>query len=497
MITTPAADAIEVSSEAIDVIINYAKGNPFYMQYFCYQIFERCLQERRTFVDANDTDAARHQLLRVLGRTNFSHFWEDNPTLDAEEQLRAKAENCAALACISVLGGSFEDVEELLSAQESFHLTSADEATSYDLRNGYERLLSRNVIRYDNETQKYFIVLPLLREWLAENAIAELLPLWTKYNQTRRAESGTAQTQSPSISVQDSIGFIIAEDDLIAIAQRLVYCGRQKDVAEIRSWLRQFDDEPRIEIAFQLLKRLAEKGFVNEGNRSLALKRLDDMVRVRRQQVGGKAWKIERGRYDNLCLAYVDSPLKSGADTTRDLRNMMRPGKSGAANEIGVWMERHVGDDPMVVIVDEFAGTGERLVKGVSQFRTTVGPSIWQQYTNEGRISVFIMFAFADAVQNVQVRHPDVHVVAANTFGDELRACAEEAEIFDDESDRRFARDILLQLGRELYPDAPLGYGDLGSLVAFYNTIPNNTLPIFWSNGRVRERQWIPIFPRP
>ena len=140
----------------------------------------------------------------------------------------------------------------------------------------------------------------------------------------------------------------------------------------------------------------------------------------------------------------------------------MRPGKSGAANEIGVWMERHAGDDPMVVIVDEFAGTGKSLVRGVGQFRSTVETSIWRQYTNQGRISVFLMFAFADAVQNVQHHYPDVHVVAANIFGDELRAYAEEAEIFDDEADRRFARDILLQLGRELYPDAPLGYGDLG-----------------------------------
>ena len=90
-----------------------------------------------------------------------------------------------------------------------------------------------------------------------------------------------------------------------------------------------------------------------------------------------------------------------------------------------------------------------------------------------------------------------MQIVAANILGDELRACAEEAMIFEGEAERRFARDVLVQLGRELYPDAPLGYGDLGALVAFHNTIPNNTLPIFWSNGRVRERQWVPIFPRP
>jgi hypothetical protein len=28
-----------------------------------------------------------------------------------------------------------------------------------------------------------------------------------------------------------------------------------------------------------------------------------------------------------------------------------------------------------------------------------------------------------------------------------------------------------------------MGFGDIGGLVAFHNTVPNNTLPVFWSNG--------------
>jgi hypothetical protein len=71
------------------------------------------------------------------------------------------------------------------------------------------------------------------------------------------------------------------------------------------------------------------------------------------------------------------------------------------------------------------------------------------------------------------------------------------AGIFESAADLRFAKDILLQIGRELYPDAPLGFGDLGALVAFHNTVPNNTLPVFWSNSRVGDKQWKPIFPRP
>ena len=284
---------------------------------------------------------------------------------------------------------------------------------------------------------------------------------------------------------------------MLAVSQKLIYCNRQKDVAEIRSWLRQFDDDSRIEVAFQLLKRLTERGFFNEGARSLAYSKIEEMVKARRLEVGDKRWKIERGRLDNLCLVYVDSGIKSGAATARELRNIMRPGKSGPAEEMGTWMERHLEEDPMLVIVDDFAGTGDSLTKGIRRFKDKIERELWNKYTKDGRISLFIMYSFPEALLNIRLKFPGLHVVGSAVLSDELRGCAEESGIFADAGDRRFARDVVLQLGRELYPDAPLGFGGLGALVAFRNTIPNNTLPIFWSNGRAGGRVWNPIFPRP
>jgi hypothetical protein len=496
LIVNPVANAIEFSQEAVDFIIDYCGGNPFYINNFCYQIFDRCLQEHRTFVDDNDADAVRHQLLRALGPTNFSHFWEDNPLLDQEDRRKAVAENCVALTCIGVLGGRYEDPEELLEVQDSLPLFVPDRATDVELRHACERLLARKILVKIPEKGSFLVSLQIFREWLAENAVSKLLPVWTAYREIGRIAASEPVRSVNTDTVLDIPGFIIPEDDIIAVSQRLIFCGRQKDVAEIRSWLRQFDDDARIEVAFLLLKRLAEKGFINEGTKSLTLARLEEMVRARRLEIGDKAWKVERGRLDNLCLTYVDSELKSGAATTRELRNIMRPGKSGPANEISTWMRSHINDDPMIVVVDDFAGTGITLAKGLNRFRDQVDATTWQRYILEERISVFVMFAFPEATAYVRKRCTGVHVVAATVLGDDLRACAEESAIFENEAELRFARDVLLQLGRELYPDGPLGFGDLGALVAFHNAIPNNTLPIFWSNGRVGERPWKPIFPR-
>ena len=81
-------------------------------------------------------------------------------------------------------------------------------------------------------------------------------------------------------------------------------------------------------------------------------------------------------------------------------------------------------------------------------------------------------------------------------FSDEVRALDPDSGIFVDEGTRKFATDMLLQLGRELLPQMPMGFGDMAALVAFHNTVPNNTLPIFWSNGSVNGRPWRPLLPR-
>jgi hypothetical protein len=77
-----------------------------------------------------------------------------------------------------------------------------------------------------------------------------------------------------------------------------------------------------------------------------------------------------------------------------------------------------------------------------------------------------------------------------------VRALDPDAQLFENETELLFAGDMLLQIGRELYPSNPLGYGDMGGLVCFHDTIPNNTLPIFWCDGTVGEKPWRALFPR-
>ena len=136
------------------------------------------------------------------------------------------------------------------------------------------------------------------------------MPVWRSFQKELAAMDPAEEL--PSLTITEPSTFPIDEDELLSVSERLLYLGKQKDVAEVRRWLRQFDDDGRIEVAFLLLKRLAENGYVNQGANVNGLAKMDESLNARRQDIGDGAWRIFRRRKDNLYLGHVDSETKSG-----------------------------------------------------------------------------------------------------------------------------------------------------------------------------------------
>lgn len=494
LIEKPVSGNIEYEDAAVSFIVSYCGGNPFYMHLFCFETFKRCVEDHRTFVSATDVHVVRQHLLRTLGKTNFAHFWEDNPELLDKQQVAQAAENTLTLACIASLGGKYEELDELAEAQESLGLAASELAGKSMLARSVDRLKRRRVLSANEIERKIEIDLPIFREWLTEN-VEQILPTWQEFVR-RENQSTTIAARPASLANEPTVQFPIPEDALLAVSQRLVYCGKQKDVAEVRRWLRQFDDDNRIEVAFSLLRRLAEKGYVTEGARGRTLTMLEDALQDRRNSVGSGTWKVIRGRKDNLCIAYVDSETKSGAVTAREIAKRLRPGKVADCESIAPWIRAHTRDDALILIVDDFSGTGSTLELGIGRFFEYAKRNGVESFLSEGRVSCYCQFAFPEALERLKRTFAGIEFLSAHVFGDDVRSLDAQAELFETENDRNFAREILLQIGRELMPQSPLGWGDMGALVAFHNTIPNNTLPIFWCEGTVNERQWLPLLPR-
>ena len=298
-----------------------------------------------------------------------------------------------------------------------------------------------------------------------------------------------------SFTIMESSTFPIDEDELLSVSERLLYLGKQKDVAEVRRWLRQFDDDGRIEVAFLLLKRLAENGFVNGGAIVNGLAKMDESLNARRQDIGEGAWRIFRRRKDNLYLGHVDSETRSGAATARELAKRMGPGKCGPIEGMYTWVQGRVDNDPVLVVVDDFAGTGNTLAKGLGRL-WSMDRDLFSQLAEQGRVVCCLQTAFPEAIRRIKQQFPKVQVLTMTTFDDKVRAFAPDAGIFEDEGERAYAQDVMLQIGRQLAPQNPLGFGNMAALVTFHNTIPNNTLPVFWAAGKANGREWKPLLPR-
>lgn len=495
LISEPTKNIIEYSKDAIDFIVIYCDGNPFYMHILCSSIFQLCVKERKTYVNFIDVQAARDKMLRAIGATNFAHFWDDNPELDVEEKERQSAENSLFLASIASMGGKFETIEDVVAAQENLDLTGGQHATLSTFRAANDRLRERGVIISRGEHETSEVRPPVFRDWLPQGA-ENLLYKWKEFlrKQSIIAESGKEDGTKPTRI--EITAFPIPEDDLLAVSQGLHYLGRQVDVAQVKQWLKQFDDDVRIELAFLLLKRLAEVGFINEGTKSEKYRIIEEQVAAHRRTLGG-AWKIFRARKTNLCVSYVDSEVKSGGGAARELGKRLLAGKTVATHQSADWMRNNAEDDPIFLIVDDFIATGKTMEKGLTKFRESVGLELFDSYAEEERIICCTQFAFPESIEFLRKRFPKIIIQAATLLDDRVKALSEQADIFENEDEQRFAKDMLLQLGRELVPQHPLGFGELGALLVFHDTIPNNTLPIFWSNGTVNEKPWRPLFPRP
>lgn len=90
-----------------------------------------------------------------------------------------------------------------------------------------------------------------------------------------------------------------------------------------------------------------------------------------------------------------------------------------------------------------------------------------------------------------------VRIQPSRNLDDEDRAFSEHNDLYDSPEERRYAESIFRHIGQQLQRDNPLGWGNCQALVAFENTVPNDSLPVFWSAGTVDEKPWVPLMPRP
>lgn len=80
------------------------------------------------------------------------------------------------------------------------------------------------------------------------------------------------------------------------------------------------------------------------------------------------------------------------------------------------------------------------------------------------------------------------------------KSCSNDSRYFEHSNswfDLEKFKSIVEHYGQKLYAEGPLGHSQCELLIGFSHNTPNNTLPVFWKNGKTIDNSiWHPIFAR-
>ena len=153
-------------------------------------------------------------------------------------------------------------------------------------------------------------------------------------------------------------------------------------------------------------------------------------------------------------------------------------------NEISIAIKQK--EIKALVVIDDFLGSGDTAV------RFWDDPSIQELRESDSTIDFYylVLLAMEHGIRNVQDK-TDFCVIPAQIFSEKYRVFSDKSIILPEDM-RPDAEDICKRYGEKLEGEMyALGYNNSQALIGMHHNIPNNTLPIIWS-----ENNWHPIFPR-
>lgn len=141
-----------------------------------------------------------------------------------------------------------------------------------------------------------------------------------------------------------------------------------------------------------------------------------------------------------------------------------------------------LGSDDVVVLVDDFSGTGTQVCDAWNDPVTSFGSLL----AGVGTVYL-ILIAASKAAQQRITRETALITVPAHHLHESDNVFSERCRHF---TERERAR--LLHYGTVAKKEEPKGFGDCGFVVVFQHRPPNNTIPILHAD----HSKWMGLFPR-
>ena len=459
-------------------IFNTTSGNPYFAKILCASAFRRAVSEKDADITAVEVRRATEAEISGMGANFFAHLWQDGipkPAADREPDILRRMRTLVAIAfCLrSALPTT---VHNIMTSRNSLNIS---EVELNAVLNDFQR---REVLR--SEGMNYVLVLPVFQAWLVDVGVSQLI-----------ADSLNEELANSVLIAETEAN--VRSEEVVSLAERWpTYRGRQIGTDEIKMWLNQVDSQKDQRLLFELLKRVH---FYSE---SLIRERLRSAHAMIRQVLPEFVIRRRTDRRLDVIVTFIDGEGKSGAGYASTYAE-----ENGIASECVIGPSdfrtryaQHVqknGSVAAVIIIDDIAATGRTLAGNIGKF-VDANIEIFRQV----KVRVVSLVSTVEAQEIVlnkmqTIGDVDIDFRSCEILDASAYAFSSEGQYWRSEDEQQRARALCIDLGSRIYRQNPLGYGNLGLLVVFPTTVPNNTLPILHSYARAGSTQsWRPLFLR-
>ena len=274
---------------------------------------------------------------------------------------------------------------------------------------------------------------------------------------------------------------------------------------QYNKWLGNFKPDEHINAMFMLSKFMY---FGNETIRELMVRVYEDLYRrpivysIRKNNGNIKDSSFIEAEYNKILdrtrFLGIGNPSESSAHLLYFFRQENRlkrdlfisPHELFAHDASGgqITAKMALGGIDRIVVLDDFCGSGDQATKFHNEFVKFI------KENNQGvMLAYYALFAIEEGLGKVKdLLFDDVESVFVL---DESYKCFSDRSRFFEGEKAEFkmqCKNISEAYGKKLSHRNPLGYKDCQMLLGFHHNTPNNTLPIFWSEGG----GWEPFFKR-
>lgn len=478
LVRSPTSGILNWHDDAVTEIFNVTNGNPYFANIVCAGVMKLAVLARDADITLNEVTRAIESEISGFGAHSFCHLWQDGvpkPIDEREPDILRRMRVLVALA--RCLRHAQQPILERIAASKTSALLADAEIQAVLLD-----FVRRGVLT--EVSQVFGFALPIFRLWLTDVGVSQLF-----------ADALHEELANNVLSEENKA--LIKSEEVAALAESWpTYRGMHIGTDEIRAWYQQVESLRDQRVLFELLKRT--KVF-SEAHIRERLRNAHDFIRASLPEF------IIRRRSDrrkDVLVTYIDGEGKSGASYASTYAEENRISADCVCSRSN-FRERfkksvEAGDNPVaVVVIDDIAATGRSLAGYASAFF-----DVEKDLLSGVKVRILTLVA-TEAAQSkllaklAKIGDIDIDFRSCEILPPESYAFPDDASVWRSEEEAARAKALCLDLGVRIYPNAPLGYGDLALLVVFPTTVPNNSLPILHSESRTSSaNRWKPLFLR-